>query len=44
LSDAGVPVELHLHPGCPHAFEALAEAADVSKRAIDDRVRRLMSL
>ena len=26
LSDAGVPTELHLHPGCPHAFEALARA------------------
>jgi acetyl esterase/lipase len=41
LSDAGVPTELHLHPGCPHAFEALARRADVSQRAIGDRVRRL---
>jgi acetyl esterase/lipase len=44
LSDAGVPTELHLHPGCPHAFEALAHKADVSQRAINDRVRRLRSL
>lgn len=44
LSAAGVPTELHLHPGCPHAFEALAPAADVSKRVIADRVRRLRSL
>ena len=44
LSDAGVPTELHLHPGCPHAFEALARAADVSQRAISDRVRRLRTL
>lgn len=44
LSDAGVPTEFHLHPGCPHAFEALADSADVSKRAIDDRIRRLLSL
>jgi acetyl esterase/lipase len=44
LSDAGVPTELHLHPGCPHAFEALARRADVSRRAIDDRVRRLRAL
>jgi acetyl esterase/lipase len=44
LSDAGVPTELHLHPGCPHAFEALARGADVSQRAIADRVRRLRSL
>jgi acetyl esterase/lipase len=44
LSDAGVPTELHLHPGCPHAFEALASKADVSQRAINDRVRRLRAL
>jgi acetyl esterase/lipase len=44
LSDAGVPTELHLHPGCPHAFEALARGADVSQRAIGDRVRRLRTL
>jgi acetyl esterase/lipase len=44
LSDAGVPTELHLHPGCPHAFEALARNADVSQRAIVDRIRRLRSL
>jgi acetyl esterase/lipase len=41
LADAGVPTELHLHPGCPHAFEALARGADVSQRAIGDRLRRL---
>ena len=44
LADAGVPTELHLHPGCPHAFEALARGADVSQRAIGDRVRRLRAL
>jgi acetyl esterase/lipase len=44
LSDAGIPTELHLHPGCPHAFEALARKADVSQRAIGDRVRRLRTL
>jgi acetyl esterase/lipase len=44
LSDAGVPTELHLHPGCPHAFEVLARGADVSRRAIDDRLRRLRGL
>ena len=44
LSDAGVPTELHLHPGCPHAFEALVRTADVSQRAIGDRLRRLQSL
>jgi acetyl esterase/lipase len=36
LSDAGVPTELHLHPGCMHAFDVLARGADVSQRAIAD--------
>jgi acetyl esterase/lipase len=44
LSAAGVPTELHLHPGCPHAFEGLAPDAAVSQRAITDRVRRLRTL
>ncbi|BBY42456.1 alpha/beta hydrolase [Mycolicibacterium celeriflavum] len=44
LADAGVPTELHVYPGCPHAFEALARNAGVSRRAISDRVRRLRSL
>jgi acetyl esterase/lipase len=44
LADAGVPTELHVHPGCPHAFEALASRADVSRRAIDERIRRLRTL
>ena len=44
LGDAGVPTELHVYPGCPHAFEALAREAAVSKRAISDRVRRLRGL
>jgi acetyl esterase/lipase len=44
LSAAGVPTELHVHPGCPHAFEGLAPDADVSRRAVADRVRRLRAL
>jgi acetyl esterase/lipase len=44
LSIAGVPTELHVHPGCPHAFEALAPEADVSQRVMADRVRRLKAL
>lgn len=44
LADAGVPTELHVHPGCPHAFEGLAPNAAVSRRAIADRVRRLRAL
>jgi acetyl esterase/lipase len=44
LSAAGVPTELHVHPGCPHAFEGLAPDADVSRRVVADRVRRLRAL
>jgi acetyl esterase/lipase len=44
LSHAGVPVELHLHPGVPHEYDAIAFAADVSRRAVADRHRVLKSL
>ncbi|RDH79134.1 alpha/beta hydrolase [Mycolicibacterium moriokaense] len=44
LSDAGVPTEFHLYPGCPHAFEALAGGAEVSNRAMNDRIRRLRAV
>jgi acetyl esterase/lipase len=44
LADTGVPTELHVHPGCPHAFDQLAPSAVVSQRAIADRVRRLRLL
>ncbi|HET6192823.1 MAG TPA: alpha/beta hydrolase fold domain-containing protein [Trebonia sp.] len=44
LSQAGVPVELHLHPGVPHEYDAIAFGADVSHRAQSDRDRVLRSL
>lgn len=44
LADAGVPTELHVYPGCPHAFEVLARSAAVSQRVLADRVRRLRNL
>jgi len=44
LSHGGVPVELHLHPGVPHEYDAIAFAADVSRRALADRHRVLKSL
>jgi acetyl esterase/lipase len=33
LGQCGVPVELHLHPGVPHEYDAIAFDADVSRRA-----------
>jgi acetyl esterase/lipase len=44
LSRAGVPVELHLHPGVPHEYDAIAPDAGVSRRAQADRDRVLRSL
>jgi acetyl esterase/lipase len=44
LSAADVPLELHVHPGTPHAFEWLNEHADVTQRALEDRYRILRSL
>ena len=44
LSQAGVPIELHLHPGVPHEYDAIAFDADVSRRAQADRGRVLRSL
>ncbi|TQS42686.1 alpha/beta hydrolase [Cryptosporangium phraense] len=39
LARVGTTVELHLHPGAPHAFDLLAPEAAVSQRALDDRIR-----
>jgi acetyl esterase/lipase len=44
LSAAGVGLELHVHPGAPHAFELYAPAAGISRRAMSDRIRMIRSL
>jgi acetyl esterase/lipase len=44
LSRDGVPVELHLHPGVPHEYDAVAFDTDVARRAQADRQRVLRSL
>lgn len=44
LSDAGVDVEFHLHPGVPHEFDTFAWDTDVSRRAVADRLRALLSV
>lgn len=43
LAAEGVATELHVHPGAPHAFEAFAPDADVSKRTVADRLRYIQS-
>ena len=44
LARAGVPTELHVHPGAPHGFERLVPQAQVSQRALADRVRAIKTL
>ncbi|KLO80924.1 lipase/esterase [Fusarium fujikuroi] len=36
-----VPVELHVYPGVPHAFELIAPNIEVSKRAVENRRRAM---
>jgi len=43
LSQSGVSVELHVHPGVPHAFEALAPQVAVCRRSAADRLRAITS-
>jgi acetyl esterase/lipase len=33
LLRAGVPTELHVYPGCYHAFEMFTQVCEVSRRA-----------
>jgi acetyl esterase/lipase len=44
LSRGGVPVELHLTPGVPHEYDAIAYQSDAARRAIATRVRILRSV
>lgn len=44
LAAAGVPTELHVHPGCPHGFDSFASETAVARQAMADRVRRLRQL
>ena len=41
LINAGVPTELHVYPGAPHAFEMLVPDADISRRFTSDIHRAL---
>ena len=41
LMEAGVPVELHVHPGAVHGGDTLAPAADLTRRARSLRVDAL---
>ncbi len=44
LAAAGVPVELHVHPGANHGFDRLAPASKLALRAQQDRIRTIKSI
>ncbi|HKT01201.1 MAG TPA: alpha/beta hydrolase fold domain-containing protein, partial [Rugosimonospora sp.] len=44
LARAGVPVELHVHPGAPHGFERFVPDAGVAQRAMADRTRAISTI
>jgi acetyl esterase/lipase len=44
LALAGIPVELHVHPGVPHGWERFAPHAESAKRAMADRARAVSML
>jgi acetyl esterase/lipase len=41
IAAAGISVELHVHPGCPHGFERASSEPDVVRRSRADRIRAL---
>jgi len=41
---AGISAEIHVHPGCPHGFEVFAQNSAVTKRAMEDRHRAVLSI
>ena len=44
LARAGVPIELHVHPGAPHGWERFAPGSGVAVRAMADRARAVSAL
>jgi acetyl esterase/lipase len=44
LAAAGVPTELHVHPGAPHGFDQMGPGCDLTRRARADRVRVLQAI
>jgi acetyl esterase/lipase len=44
LARAGVPVELHVHPGVPHGWERFAPNSSSARRAMAGRARAIASI
>ena len=41
---AGVSVEMHVYPGCPHAFEYFAPNSKVAKQAFENRAKAMQTI
>lgn len=44
LIKAGVPTELHVHPGALHGFDRIAPNSKLTERAMNDRLRVIRSI
>ena len=44
LALANVPIELHVHSGAPHGFERFAPSSQLAMRAMDGRMRVIVSI
>ena len=44
LAAAGVPIELHVHPGAPHGFERFVPDSRVGRQAMADRARAISAI
>lgn len=44
LARAGIPVEMHIHPGAPHGYDRLAPHSKLARQAMADRIRVIKSI
>jgi acetyl esterase/lipase len=44
LARAGIPIELHVHPGVPHGWERFAPNSSSARRAMADRAHAIAAL
>jgi acetyl esterase/lipase len=44
FTKAGIPVELHVHPGAPHGYDRIAPNSKLTRRAMTDRIRVIQSI
>lgn len=44
VAEAGIPVELHVYPGAPHAFELFTPEISMTKLVMQNRIRAMKSV